>query len=122
MQKGFLYAQATTNDRVQVLPDGVTEEDLDPSIPVEERPTEWHLKYICALERHCKELLEDNQKMYQDNFELTKKCKEHYDKMQELLRYELKWTAGERVVKGTVSGTGEGFEINSTTGEMKRGL
>lgn len=43
-------------------------------------------------------------KLTEDNKELSRKCKEHYDNCQKLLRYELKVTEGERVVNGKING------------------
>jgi len=94
---------------VEELPEGIDEEDLR-EMPYEERDTAWLLKYIYALEAHCKLLLTDNIRLYEDNNVLATKCRQHYDKMQEVIHAKLGTKPGEREAWG-VTGTGQKFKF-----------
>lgn len=64
---------------------------------------------ISGLRKQLQRAKHELAKLYEDNRELARKCKEHYDNCQNLLRYELRVAEGERVANGTVASTGAKF-------------
>lgn len=100
MKAGFLQAkQARVVD--------ITDYD----IPLEDRDKPYLLNYIAALEKDFAMMISECEKVFNDNVELSIKCKEHYDKVQELIRYELKVTSDEkRYTHGEIAGTNQKWE------------
>ncbi len=77
------------------------------------------LKYIDKLERTLRRMNKTENQLREDNFELARKCKEHFTAAQNLMRYEFKipedynQAKATRVVHGTVAGTGEQFSLGA---------
>lgn len=69
------------------------------------------LDYIRVLELNLKRINKQLREANEDNVTLAKKCKEHYNNAQQLMRYELKIDSKERVTSGVVAGTGTQFTL-----------
>mgnify|MGYP003651066960 CR=1 FL=1 len=69
------------------------------------------LDYIRLLELNIKRISKELREANEDNQTLARKCKEHFNNAQNLMRYELKIEQKERVTTGVVAGTGEEFTL-----------
>lgn len=82
------------------------------------------IEVVELLKARVEEEVDINNKLWQDNVVLAQKCKEHHEKVQELLAIEFKRNSkrghGHRKTWGVVNGTGEVFSINKDGTGLQR--
>lgn len=80
------------------------------------------IRYILSLESELSRERDFNQKLYQDNITLSRKCKEHFDNVQKLLRTEFRQPEGKRPTYGVVHGTGQVFSVQDGKVKLEEAL